>query len=135
MVSSMLFYKRLVTDLSGYGFEVNPYDPCVANKMVDGKQMTVSWHVDDLKASHKDQKVISDFITWVEKTYGKIGKVKVFHGKIHDYLGMELDYTVNGQVSVGMIPYIKSMVEDFPQEELEGSRVPSPWNDNLFKVD
>ena len=42
LVSSMLFYKRLVTDLRKIGFKVNPYDPCVANKMVDGKQMTIS---------------------------------------------------------------------------------------------
>ena len=135
LVSSMLFYKRLVTDLTEIGFEVNPYDPCVANKMVDGQQMTISWHVDDLKASHKDSKVIDDFITWVEQTYGKIGKVKVVRGKVHDYLGMELDYQVKGQVSIGMIPYIKGMVTDFPQEDLQGPKVPSPWNDNLFKVD
>ena len=37
-----------------YGFEINPYDPYVANKMIDGKQMMVLWHVDDLKVSHVD---------------------------------------------------------------------------------
>ena len=58
------------------GFEVNPYDPCVVNKMVDGKQLTISWHVDDLKASHMKSKVIDDFIKWITDTYGKIGKVK-----------------------------------------------------------
>ena len=56
-VSVMLFYKKLVKDLKQYGFIVNPYDPCVANKIVEGKQLTVSWHVDDLKSSHKDSKV------------------------------------------------------------------------------
>ena len=24
-----------------YGFEVNPYDPCIANKVINGKQMTI----------------------------------------------------------------------------------------------
>jgi hypothetical protein len=51
--SAILFYRRLVSDLIGYGFELNPYDPCVANKMVNGQQLTVSWHVDDMKMSHK----------------------------------------------------------------------------------
>jgi len=51
--SALLFYRKLVGDLEAYGFEVNPYDPCVANKMVAGSQMTVTWHVDDLKVSHK----------------------------------------------------------------------------------
>ena len=55
-------------DLEGYGFVVNPYNPCVANKMVNGKQMTVSWHVDDLKSSHKDSKVNDKFLQWVKKT-------------------------------------------------------------------
>ena len=32
-----LFYKRLGSDLEYRGFVVKPYDPCVANKMVDGE--------------------------------------------------------------------------------------------------
>jgi hypothetical protein len=53
LVSAMLFYKKLVKDLQACGFELNPYDPCVANKTVDGTQMIVSWHVDDLYVIHK----------------------------------------------------------------------------------
>ena len=33
-------------------FEVDPYDPCVANKMIDSAQFIIVWHVDDLKLSH-----------------------------------------------------------------------------------
>ena len=51
-------------------FEVNPYGACVANRMVNGKQHTVAWNVDDLKSSHVDPKVNSDFHEWLEKTYG-----------------------------------------------------------------
>jgi hypothetical protein len=51
LASAMIFYKKLVGHLIELGFEVNPYDPCVANKMVNGHQLTVSWHVDDLKVS------------------------------------------------------------------------------------
>jgi hypothetical protein len=35
--SAMLFYKKLVKDLTAYGFEINPYDPYVANKIVNGE--------------------------------------------------------------------------------------------------
>ena len=134
LVSAMLFYRKLATDLQGYGFELNPYDPCVANKIVKGKQMTVSWHVDDLKVSHKDSVVVDEFLGWVKKTYGSIGEVKTTRGKVHDYLGMNLDYTVDGQVTIGMVPYIESMVEGFPKQSLQGPAVKSPWNENLFKV-
>ena len=48
-------------DLEEMGFVVNPYDPCVANMMVNGAQITVCWHVDDLKISHRDEEVVSAF--------------------------------------------------------------------------
>ena len=34
--SALLFYNQLVVDLQSQGFVLNPYDPCVANKMVNG---------------------------------------------------------------------------------------------------
>ena len=37
MMSALLFYRKLVDDLTSIGFDINPYDPCVANKMIDGK--------------------------------------------------------------------------------------------------
>jgi hypothetical protein len=40
----------------------NPYDPCVANKMIDGKQHTVRFHVDDLKSFHVNSKVNDEFL-------------------------------------------------------------------------
>jgi hypothetical protein len=40
--SALLFYKKLSDDLIKFGFQVNPYDPCVANKLISQAQMTVS---------------------------------------------------------------------------------------------
>ena len=37
--AALLFYKKLVKDLESIGFVINPYDFCVANKMIKGKQM------------------------------------------------------------------------------------------------
>jgi hypothetical protein len=47
--SAFLFYKKLVADLESIGFVLNPFDPFVANKVINGNQMTVCWHVDDPK--------------------------------------------------------------------------------------
>ena len=52
--SALLYYKQLVKELKVYGFVINPYDPCVANMLVNGSQMMVTWHVDDIKVSHKN---------------------------------------------------------------------------------
>ena len=61
LVASLIWYRKLKADLEKKGFKINPYDPCVANKMVNGKQMTVIWHVDDLKVSHVDPKENTKF--------------------------------------------------------------------------
>ena len=52
--SAMLFYEKLVGDLEAYGFKINSYDPCVANKMIGGKHLTVCLHVENLKISCVD---------------------------------------------------------------------------------
>jgi len=44
------------------GFKLNPYDPCVANSQVRGKQCTVAWYVNDNKISHVDATVVTDAI-------------------------------------------------------------------------
>jgi Reverse transcriptase (RNA-dependent DNA polymerase) len=39
--SVLLFYMKLSGNLIQFGFQVNPYDPCVANKLINQAQMTV----------------------------------------------------------------------------------------------
>ena len=63
--AALMFYKRLRSNLENMGFEVNPYDPCVANKMVNGKQMTICWHVDDLKISLMNPDCVTDLLTYL----------------------------------------------------------------------
>ena len=53
--SALDFYNKFCSDLEENGFIINPYDPCVANKMVNDKQMTIIWHVGDLKVLHVDE--------------------------------------------------------------------------------
>jgi hypothetical protein len=39
---------------------MNPYDPCVWNKIVEKKQITIYFHVDDCKVSHESGRVVVD---------------------------------------------------------------------------
>jgi len=128
--SALLFYKKLRKELEDFGFEVNPYDPCVANKIVNGSQMTVTWHVDDLKVSHKDYHEITRFLKYLGDLYGN--RITVNRGDVHDYLGMDLDYSKKGVLQVSMIKYIKKIFDDFP--ELITSVAATPAGENLFKV-
>jgi len=56
--AARLFWEKLSNKLKEWGFKIIDYDPCVANKIVNGKQITVVWHVDDLKISHVETKVV-----------------------------------------------------------------------------
>jgi hypothetical protein len=57
IISALLWYELFTGTLAEMGFELNPHDAHVANKVVDGKQCTIVWHVDDNKMSHADPKV------------------------------------------------------------------------------
>ena len=74
--SALLFYRKLRGDVEMKGFKINPYDPCVANKMIKGYQMTLTWHVDDVKISHKLESEVNNCINWLKKKYGKLNKIK-----------------------------------------------------------
>jgi hypothetical protein len=50
-------------------FTINPYDPCIANATINGNQMTITWHVDDLKVSHVDPFQITKFSTYLAAIY------------------------------------------------------------------
>ena len=39
---ALLWYELHVKTLKGLGFKLNPYDRCVANKMINGKQCTIA---------------------------------------------------------------------------------------------
>jgi hypothetical protein len=68
--SALLFYKKFV-DLKNYKspFTINPYNPCVPNATINGKQMTITWHVDDLKVSHVNPFQITKFAAYLATIY------------------------------------------------------------------
>ena len=98
--------------------------------MINGSQMTVTWHVDDLKISHKDEKEVTKFINDLGEIYSN--KLTVMREKVHSYLGMHFDFTKIGTVQVGMIPYSKETIDDFPEPIT--STAPTPVADHLFMV-
>ena len=69
------------------GFELNPCDMCVANAIIEGKQCTICWYVDDNKISHVNSKVVDDVIEKIEKKFGKMSQTR---GGDHDFLGMNI---------------------------------------------
>ena len=44
--------------------------------MVNGEQLSICWHVDDLKSSHINPKVNDEFLQWIKDTFRQLGEVK-----------------------------------------------------------
>ena len=130
--AAILFWKDLSGHLLEAGFVANPYDSCVMNKTIKDSQCTVLWHVDDLKISHVDAAVCEQVVDLLNEHYGTETPVTVTRGDLHDYLGMTLDYGVEGKVSIRMEDYVDNMLVDLPVEF--GGYAMTPAADHLFKV-
>jgi hypothetical protein len=119
--AAFLFWQNLSTQLVEWGFETNPYDFCVANKIIDGKQCTIVWHVDDLKISHLDPKVNTTILNLLDAKYGqeivggKRARLTINRGKKHDYLGMILDYSEAGFVKIDMCANLQKILQEMPE--------------------
>ena len=71
MQSALLWYEKFAGKLKRMGFKLNPYDPCVANKDINGSICTICWYVDDTKISHKDPDIVSMIINELEEEFGE----------------------------------------------------------------
>ena len=152
MVAALLYYEKFTKSLKDNGYKMNPYDACVWNKNIEGKQCTICFHVDDCKISHVSKKVVDETIEWLRKDYQSIfedgsGKMKINCGKVHKYLGMTLDFTDKGTVKISMVDYVKEVIAAWdkapkpaddgfsvvqPKRVKKGKRTAAP--DDLFKV-
>jgi len=125
--SARLFYEHLRKTLIGLGFEPNPYDPCVFNKVMYGKQCTILIYVDDLKISCKDPRGVDETLDELRKVYKKLS---VKEGKKMDYLGMLVDFTKKGVVKISMIDLIDEVLADCPVDK----SATSPAASHLFEI-
>ena len=145
-----MYYRKFLRSLEKRGFVMNPYDPCVWNKTIRGKQITICFHVDDCKISHVSEKVVDYTVAWLWEEYESIftngtGKMKLARGKVHTYLGMTLVFTTPKPVKVIMIDYVDEIIElwDKACSELDDrykvvsacKRIATAAPGNIFKVD
>ena len=76
-------YKRLVQLCN----DIKLYDKCVASKMINGKQCSIVWYVDDNKVSHEDLEVVTQVIYLMK---GHFGDLKITRGNKDRFLGMNI---------------------------------------------
>jgi Reverse transcriptase (RNA-dependent DNA polymerase) len=129
--SALLWYELFVSVLTDLGFELNPYDPCVANTIIDGSQCTIAWYVDDMKISHQDPNVVSNIICSIEK---KFGTMTVHRGDDVTFLGMDILFNTNNTVTISMSKFIDEVLEE-SGVVFHDTSCNTPAKSNLFDID
>ena len=104
----------------------------MANKIINGTQCTIVWHVDNLKIAHEDPLVVNGIIAKLNHDTGKEVPLTETTGKIHEYLGMTFDYSIDGKVRIDMRKYVTDMLAELDSES-DGIAV-TPAGTNLFEV-
>ena len=127
MQSALLWYRMFKECLEGLGYVINPYDPCVANKMINNAQCTICWYVDDTKISHVDSIVVDWMIHNIES---KFGKMMVTRGKKHTFVGVDIEFNANGTVTLSMDDYIDECINIYNDEINKSAS--SPAKGTLF---
>ena len=129
--SALLWYELFSETLQKMGFVLNPYDRCVANCDINGKQCTIAWYVDDTKISHVDPEVVTMIINKLEAAFGKM---TVTRGSSHVFLGMNIDYNKSERTAkITMKDYLR---EAIIESGLAISKTAStPASKELFEVD
>jgi Reverse transcriptase (RNA-dependent DNA polymerase) len=130
--AALLFWRKLTSQLKEWGFEMNAYDPCVVNHMINGAQCTILWHVDDLKISHVDKAVVEKMLSLLGEVFGKEASLTICHGNIRDYLGMRINYSTKGKVRITMFDYVENVLSEAP-EDMDGTAT-TPAANHLFEV-
>jgi len=113
-------YGTLQAALVEWGFKLNKYNKCMANKLTNGKQCTIIWHVDDLKISHVDHKVMEEVIIRQQEIWTRKPTC--------DITGQSIG--IPGDIS--MYKYTNKMLAGLPSGMNQVSMMPAALN--LFNV-
>jgi len=68
--AALLFWNLLLDTLLSWGLTINPYNQCVANKTINGRQCTIVWHLDDLQISYVEKNDVKDIIKSLNNKFG-----------------------------------------------------------------
>ena len=87
-----------------------------------------------MKLSHLEQHELDKIINHLNVIFGSEGELLVAsYGKVHEYLGMTIDWSVDGKVIFTMYDNLEDILAE-AREDFDGEDVTPPVS-NLFQVD
>jgi hypothetical protein len=86
----------------------------MVNKLINSKQCTLIWHVDNVKISHAEKAVVENIPKELNNKFGKNSLIRTTRGKVLEYLGITINYRKKGKVQFSMKEYINKFLEEMP---------------------
>ena len=96
------------------GFSSKLIFPCIINTAVGGSLCTVRCYVYNVKIPHIHTSAINDVLQHLEEQCKKVELLKNTLGKVHDYLGIHLNFRKKFKVIVTMPKDIQIILETAP---------------------
>lgn len=125
--AARIWYDKLTSALRDMGFEHNAVDPCVMNKIIDGKQCTLVVYVDDLLISCVDSGIMDEVVSELKNRFGE---VKYCAEKDISYLGMHI-VVENGSAAVSMEAFVRGILAEHPVTGVASTPATANLFDNL----
>ena len=88
--SARLWYEHISKALVEQDFQINPFDPCIFQRISGDIHTYITLYIDDLMIFSDEVRLVDDIIA---KLIEKYKDLIVNRGKIHDYLGMRFDFS------------------------------------------
>ena len=111
-MGAILFCEKLAIQLHEWGYVMNPYDMCTFNKMVNGKQITVQFFIDDLYISCENTNTIDDLIKDLNNKFKtNFPELAVTKGDIHNYLGIKINYSNKEYVEFTTYNFLEDVLD------------------------
>ena len=130
--SAKLWQLHITKTLTEDGFTSNPYDCCVMNKVTNTNQTTIALHVDDLLITAKRREDVESLVKHLTDKYDK---VTVHRGDNLAYLGLNLDFSEHGTVTITADGMVEAIVTDSDTNDLSKPITSSPATTDLYNID
>ena len=112
--SALRWYELFSETLVKEGWEINPYDKCVANRMINDKQCTIVWYVDDNKVSHEDPEIVTEVMDLMKRHFGDL---TITRGNKHRFLGMNIALHPHQKIEIEMKDQLQKAIDMFEQND------------------
>jgi hypothetical protein len=125
--SPRAWYQKLRNTLTGWGWRISAYDPCVF--INDSTGLILEVHVDDINIMGKDIQAILDFKTQISRTFPMTDE-----GECSWYLGMHVEQKP-GEIRIHQKKYIDQIVAKYGFSQTVPVQTPLDKDIKLSKQD